>query len=69
MTSSSILENAVAPIAVDGSPKDVIFQQADKRLLDSVRLHYHSNHQAEYLSLQAQIEMLFLQLQQSGEQF
>jgi hypothetical protein len=64
MTNSSILENSVESSMVDSNGEMVSSQQLDNRLLQSIRLHYHSNHQAEYLNLQAQVESLLTQLQQ-----
>jgi hypothetical protein len=66
MTNSSILENSVESSMTDSNKEMVSSQQLDNRLLESVRLHYHSNHQVEYLNLQAQVESLLTQLQQSG---
>jgi hypothetical protein len=66
MTNSSILENSVESPMANTKSKTVSFEQLDNRLLESIRLHYHSNHQAEYLNLQAQVESLLTQLQQSS---
>jgi hypothetical protein len=66
MTNSSILENSVESPMANAKSNTASFEQLDNRLLESIRLHYHSNHQAEYLNLQAQVESLLTQLQQSG---
>jgi hypothetical protein len=66
MTNSSILENSIELPLPNTKSKAVSFEQLDNRLLESIRLHYHSNHQAEYLNLQAQVESLLTQLQQSS---
>lgn len=66
MTNSSTLKNSVEPLITNHAGTTGSSHSDDKRLLESIRLHYHSNHQAEYLNLQAQVESLLMQLQQSG---
>jgi hypothetical protein len=38
-------------------------QPVDERVLRSVRLHYQSNHQEEFLRLKAQVESLLSEIQ------
>lgn len=46
------------------NPSDVSASQpVDERVLQSVRIHYQSNHQEEFLRLKAQIESLLSEIQ------
>jgi hypothetical protein len=66
MTNSTILKPSIDSERVSAGIDENSHQHLDQRLLESVRLHYHSDHQTEYLRLQAQIESLLEQLQDTN---
>ncbi|MGB8698648.1 MAG: hypothetical protein WCD18_04460 [Thermosynechococcaceae cyanobacterium] len=49
------------------APDALAYQSLEERMLQSVRMHYQSNHQEEFLHLKAQIESLFAKLQTLAE--
>lgn len=53
MSQSAVVE---APSTVSGLP-------TEERILQSVRLHYQTDHQEEFLRLKAQVESLLMELE------
>jgi hypothetical protein len=66
MTNSTILKPSIDSEWGNADIGENSRQHLDQRLLESVRLHYHRNHQTEYLRLQAQIGSLLEQLQDTN---
>ncbi len=54
--------SVIAPTnSVEGSTATLEITM-EERIMQSVRMHYQSNHQEEFLRLQAQIESLMMEL-------
>lgn len=63
MTSPIIIAESTQPILNQQSVSDKAVDSLDARLFERVRHLYKSDHQAEYLDINAQVESLLHQLQ------
>ncbi|WP_299408997.1 hypothetical protein [Acaryochloris sp. IP29b_bin.148] len=63
MTSQTIIAESSKGTPTPRTDAKQTVAPTDARLFDKVRHHYHSDHQAEYLDINAQVELLLQQLQ------
>jgi hypothetical protein len=53
--------------AVVEAPSSALVLPIEERILQSVRLHYQTSHQEEFLHLKAQVESLLMELETLSE--